>query len=95
MAEGAPSGKPGRASARLVARAEAALPLLLRALVGDPLRAIVQLLGDANLPCFRLACRAFRDHPSKPEKKCIECHFHFSNASVTFVTDASIYIYIQ
>jgi hypothetical protein len=51
--------------------AESELSLLLRVLAGDPLRAIVQLLGDADLPCFRLVCTTFRDHSSKPEKKCI------------------------
>jgi hypothetical protein len=49
MAEaGAPSGKrPRRASARLEVAAEAALPRLLRTLAGDPLRAILKLLGGA------------------------------------------------
>jgi hypothetical protein len=50
--------------------AESELSLLLHALDGDPLRAIAQLLGDANLPCFRLVCRAFRDHSSPAKKKC-------------------------
>jgi hypothetical protein len=67
----------GGASAQLAAGdaidvpAESEPSLLLHALAGDPLRAIVQLLGDADLPCFRLVCRACRDHSSKPEKKCI------------------------
>jgi hypothetical protein len=69
MAEGAPSGKrPGRASARLVARADAALPPLLRALNGDLLRAVAKLIADADLPCFRLACKAFRDHSSPAQE---------------------------
>jgi hypothetical protein len=63
MAEGAPSGRRfRRASARLEAAAEAALPALLRALSADPLRAILKLLGGAELTCARLACRDFRDH---------------------------------
>jgi hypothetical protein len=73
MAEGGPSGnRPGRASARLVARAESALPPLLRFLAGDPLRAVAKFLGDADLPCARLVCRAFRDHSSPALKKCRE-----------------------
>jgi hypothetical protein len=68
---GTPLGKrPGRASARLLARAESALPPLLRALTGDPLFAVLKLLGDADLPCARLVCRAFRDHSSPALKKC-------------------------
>jgi hypothetical protein len=68
--EAAPSGKrPRRASARLVAAAESALPPLLRALDGDLLRALAKHLDEADLPCFRLTCRDFRDHSSKPEKK--------------------------
>jgi hypothetical protein len=71
MAEGPPSGKrPRRASARLVATAESVLPPLLRALTGDPLRAIAKLLPDAALTCFWLVCRAFRDHSSPALKKC-------------------------
>jgi hypothetical protein len=71
MAEGGPDGKrPGRASARLVADAESALPPLLRALTGDPLRTVAKLLRDAALTCFRLVCRAFRDHSSPALKKC-------------------------
>jgi hypothetical protein len=71
MADGGPSGKrPRRASARLVAAAESALPPLLRALTGDPLRAVAKLLPDAALTCFRLVCRAFRDHSSPALKKC-------------------------
>jgi hypothetical protein len=70
MAEAGPSvQRPGRASARLEAAAEAGLPRLLRDLAGDPLRAILKLLGGADLKCARLACRDFRDHSSKPEKK--------------------------
>jgi hypothetical protein len=65
MVEGPPSGKrPRRASARLEADAEAALPPLLRILPGDPLRIILKLLGGADLTCARLACRDFRDHSS-------------------------------
>jgi hypothetical protein len=45
MADGAPSGKRG-ASARFEARAESALPPLLRALAGDPLSAVLKLLDD-------------------------------------------------
>jgi hypothetical protein len=71
MAEDSPSGKrPRRASARLVTAAESALPPLLRALTGDPLRAVLKLLPDADLPCARLVCRAFRDHSSPALKKC-------------------------
>jgi hypothetical protein len=66
----APSGKrPRRASSRLVAAAESALPRLLRALTGDPLRAVAKLLDDADLPCARLVCRTFRDHSSPALKK--------------------------
>jgi hypothetical protein len=71
-AEGAPSAQPasGGAGAELDVPAESELSLLLHALEGDPLRAIAQLLGDANLPCFRLVCRAFRDHSSPAQKMC-------------------------
>jgi hypothetical protein len=72
MAEGPLSGKrPRRASARLEAAAEAALPPLLRALGGDLLRHVVKFVNDADLPCLRLTCKTFRDHSSKPEKKCL------------------------
>jgi hypothetical protein len=71
IADGASSGKrPRRASARLVVAAEAALPPLLRALTGDPLRAVLKLVGDADRRCARLVCRAFRDHSSPALKKC-------------------------
>jgi len=70
MAEGAPSGhRPGRASARLVGRGEAALPPLLRFLAGDPLRAVAKLITDADLPCFWLACKAFRDYSSPAQER--------------------------
>jgi hypothetical protein len=73
VAAGGASAQPaaGDAIAELDVPAESEPSLLLHALVGDPLRAIVKLLGDANLPCFRLVSRDFRDHSSKPEKKCI------------------------
>jgi hypothetical protein len=73
MAEGGPSAQPapsGRMRARLAAEDESALAPLLRFLAGDPLRAIAKLLPDADLTPFRLVCTAFRDHSSKPEKKC-------------------------
>jgi hypothetical protein len=69
MADAGPSGKPRRASARLVAAAESALPPLLGALTGDPLSAVLKLLGDADLPCARLVCKAFRDHSSPALKR--------------------------
>jgi hypothetical protein len=84
MAEGAPSGKrPGRASARLVARAEAALPPLIRFLAGDLLHAVTKLLADADLPCFRLACKAFRDH-SSPAQEMRRTAFLRTRALVVF-----------
>eukprot|EP00302_Diacronema_sp_CCMP2436_P021483 CAMPEP_0179970858 /NCGR_PEP_ID=MMETSP0983-20121128/35593_1 /TAXON_ID=483367 /ORGANISM="non described non described, Strain CCMP 2436" /LENGTH=333 /DNA_ID=CAMNT_0021885693 /DNA_START=424 /DNA_END=1422 /DNA_ORIENTATION=+ len=55
---------PQAASTRLLARAESALPPMLRALGGDLLHAIFKVLDDADLPCVRLACKAFRDHSS-------------------------------
>ncbi|KAJ1628800.1 hypothetical protein T492DRAFT_908154 [Pavlovales sp. CCMP2436] len=58
------------ANAELNVPAESEPSLLLPALTGDPLRAIAQLLGDAKLPCFRLVCRAFRNHSSPAQKKC-------------------------
>jgi len=58
------------ASAELDVPAESEPSLLLHALTGDPLRTIAQLIGDANLPCFRLVCRAFCDHSSPAQKKC-------------------------
>jgi hypothetical protein len=70
MAAGGASAQPAAGDA-IDVPAESEPSLLLRALAGDPLRAIVQLLGDADLPCFRLVCRACRDHSSKPEKKCV------------------------
>jgi hypothetical protein len=84
MAEGAPSGKrPRRASARLEAAAEAALPPLLRALAGDPLRAILKLLGGADLTCARLACRDFRDH-SSPAQELLRSDFLRARARTAF-----------
>jgi hypothetical protein len=53
-----------------VAAAESALPPLLRALGGDLLRAVAEHLDDADLPCLRLTCKAFRDHSSPAQKKC-------------------------
>jgi hypothetical protein len=70
VAAGGASAQPAAGDA-IDVPAESEPSLLLRALAGDPLRAIVQLFGDADLPCFRLVCRACRDHSSKPEKKCI------------------------
>jgi len=43
---------------------------LLHAVDGDPLRVIAHLLGDADILCFQLVCRAFRDHSSPAQKKC-------------------------
>jgi hypothetical protein len=90
MAEASPSGSasgswlpPRRASARLVAAAESALPPLLRAIGGDLLRHVVKFVDDADLPCLRLTCKAFRDHSSKPEKKC-RVDFLRTRALVTF-----------
>jgi hypothetical protein len=65
MAAGGASAQPAAGDA-----SESEPSLLLHALAGDPLRAIVQLLGDADLPCFRLVCRTFRDHSSPAQKKC-------------------------
>jgi hypothetical protein len=45
-------------------------PLLLHMLAGDSLRAIAQLLPDADLASLRLTCRAFRDHSSPAQEKC-------------------------
>ncbi|KAJ1630298.1 hypothetical protein T492DRAFT_906917 [Pavlovales sp. CCMP2436] len=74
FAKGGPSAKrPRHPNAQLAAAAESASEpsLLLRAITGDPLRAIAKLLPDADQTCFQLVCTAFRDHSSKPEKKCI------------------------
>ncbi|KAJ1630645.1 hypothetical protein T492DRAFT_906639 [Pavlovales sp. CCMP2436] len=69
MAEGGPSGtRPRRASARLEAAAESALPSLLRAITGKPLRAVLKLLDDADLTCARLACKDFCDHSSPAQE---------------------------
>jgi len=71
MVEASSSGQhPRRASTRLLARAESALPPMLRALGGDLLHAIFKVLDDADLPCVRLACKAFRDHSSPAQEKC-------------------------
>jgi hypothetical protein len=72
MAAGGASAQPaaGGASAELDVPAESAPSPLLHALAGDTLRAIAQLLGDANLPCFRLVCTTFRDLSSPAQKKC-------------------------
>jgi hypothetical protein len=83
----APSGKrPRRASARLEARAESALPPLLRALAGDPLSAVLKLLGDADLPCARLVCKAFRDH-SSPAQKMLRQDFLRTRALAVFACE--------
>jgi hypothetical protein len=90
MAEAGPSAQPapsGRVRARLAAEDESALAPLLRFLAGDPLRAVAKLLPDAVLTCFRLTCRAFRDHSSKPEKKCI-VDFLRTRALAVFACDA-------
>jgi hypothetical protein len=84
MAEEGPSGnRPRRASARLEAAAEAALPPLLSALAGDPLRAILKLLGGADLTCARLACRDFRDH-SSPAQEMLRSDFLRTRALTAF-----------
>jgi hypothetical protein len=53
-----------------VAAAESALPPLICALGGDLLRAVAAHVDDADLPCLRLVCKAFRDHSSPAQKKC-------------------------
>jgi len=68
---GSSAMRPERASARLVERAESALPPLLRTLAGDPLGAVLKLPDDVDLLCARLVYRAFRDHSSPALKKCI------------------------
>ena len=84
MADAPPSGeRPRRASARLEATAEVALPPLLRALAGDPLRAILKHLGGADLTCARLACRDFRDH-SSPAQELLRSGFLRTRALVVF-----------
>jgi hypothetical protein len=84
MADAPPSGtRPRRASARLEAAAEAALPPLLRDLSGDPLRAILKLLGGADLTCARLACRDFRDH-SSPAQEMLRAGFLRTRALTLF-----------
>ncbi|KAJ1622960.1 hypothetical protein T492DRAFT_884367 [Pavlovales sp. CCMP2436] len=71
IAEASSSGqRPRRASTQLLACAESALAPLLRALGGDLLHAVLKLLGDADLPCARLACKAFCDHSSPAQEKC-------------------------
>mmetsp|Transcript_36721 Transcript_36721/g.91058 ORF Transcript_36721/g.91058 Transcript_36721/m.91058 type:complete len:113 (-) Transcript_36721:246-584(-) len=77
MAEGAPP------RSRLEARTEASLPPLLCFLAGDPLRAVAKLLADADLPCFRLACKAFRDY-SSPAKEMCRTAFLRTHALVAF-----------
>ncbi|KAJ1617700.1 hypothetical protein T492DRAFT_893260 [Pavlovales sp. CCMP2436] len=80
-----PSGtRPRRTSARLEAAAEAALPPLLRALAGDPLRAILKLLGGADLTCARLACKDFRDHSSPAQEVIPRVDFLRTRALVVF-----------
>jgi hypothetical protein len=82
-----PSGKrPRRASARLVARADAALPPLLRALAGDPLSAMLKLVDDADLPCARLVCKAFRDH-SSPAQEMLREDFLRTRALAVFACE--------
>ncbi|KAJ1631753.1 hypothetical protein T492DRAFT_869373 [Pavlovales sp. CCMP2436] len=63
---------------------EAALPPLLRVLAGDPLRAILKLLGGADLTCARLACRDFRDHSSPAEEAMPRSGFLRTRALVVF-----------
>ncbi|KAJ1618639.1 hypothetical protein T492DRAFT_916680 [Pavlovales sp. CCMP2436] len=41
---------------------------LLRTLPSDLLGAVLKLLDEADLPCARFACRAFRDHSSPAQK---------------------------
>ncbi|KAJ1631940.1 hypothetical protein T492DRAFT_869129 [Pavlovales sp. CCMP2436] len=70
--------------ALLEAAAEAALPPLLRALAGDPLRAILKLIGGVDLTCVRLACRDFRDHSSPAQEAIRRSGFLRTRALVVF-----------
>jgi hypothetical protein len=45
--------------------------------------AVAKLLADADLPCFRLACKAFRDH-SSPAQKMHRTAFLRTRALVVF-----------
>jgi hypothetical protein len=67
---GSPERQAPQARERAARGGRRVLPPLLRALTGDPLRAVANLLPDAALTCFRLVCRAFRDHSSPALKKC-------------------------
>jgi hypothetical protein len=63
------------------------LTLLLRALGGDLLRHVVKFFDDADLPCLRLVCRAFRDHSSPAQKKC-EVDFFRTRALTVFAWES-------
>lgn len=41
--------------------------LILRLIVGDSLRHVSEMLGDADLICFRLACTTFLQHSTQPK----------------------------
>jgi hypothetical protein len=88
MAAGGASAQPaaGDACAELDVPTESEPSLLLNALAGDPLHTILQLIGDANLPCVRLVCRAFRDHSSPAQKKC-RVDFFRTRALTVFAWD--------
>ncbi|KAJ1627827.1 hypothetical protein T492DRAFT_876094 [Pavlovales sp. CCMP2436] len=64
--------------------AEVALPPLLRALASDPLRAIIKLLGGANLMCARLEYRDFRDHSSPAQEAMARSDFLRTRALAVF-----------
>ncbi|KAJ1622120.1 hypothetical protein T492DRAFT_885785 [Pavlovales sp. CCMP2436] len=75
------------ADARLEASVEAALPPLLRALAGDPLRAILKLLGGADLTCARLACRDFHDHSSPAHEAMLRSGFLRTRALAVYACE--------
>ncbi|KAJ1626387.1 hypothetical protein T492DRAFT_878540, partial [Pavlovales sp. CCMP2436] len=64
-----PGGAQPDATDSAGSKRQSALPPLLRFLAGDTLRAVAKLLADADLPCFRLACKAFRDHSSPAQER--------------------------
>eukprot|EP00302_Diacronema_sp_CCMP2436_P039830 CAMPEP_0180026178 /NCGR_PEP_ID=MMETSP0984-20121128/25047_1 /TAXON_ID=483367 /ORGANISM="non described non described, Strain CCMP 2436" /LENGTH=307 /DNA_ID=CAMNT_0021950853 /DNA_START=37 /DNA_END=961 /DNA_ORIENTATION=+ len=84
---GSSAMRPERASARLVERAESALPPLLRSLGGDLLLAVAAHLDDADLTCLRLTCKAFLDHSNSAQKKC-RADFLRTHALAVFALDS-------
>jgi hypothetical protein len=73
-------------SAAISADEPAAAGALLGALVGDPLRAIAQLLADEDRFRMRLACRTLRNH-AEPASRLSRVAFLRARALAVYACD--------